>query len=408
MDHMLTSRQGEVQGRLTFPFLLTTVMLITTGLVALFTASYDKALRMGLSPWYFIERQVVFALMGVAAMVIIQMLPVRFIRSTIIFLLPLSLILMLLTIFTGMGETAMGATRWISIGPLRFQPSELVKVTVILFMANYFDRHAERLNLFVYNLYPACVIGLFALLILMQRDYSTTLFYVFVCFLLFVIAGVKFSYLLYLVSLVGIPGILVLFSESYRLKRVIGFLFKDIDPSGLNYQMQASLAAVASGGVLGKGLGMGTYKLGKIPEVQSDFVFAAFAEETGFVGASLVVLLFTLFGILGFRAAGRLRGSSSYLYYCGFGLTSLIVWQAFMNIGVVIGLLPPTGIPLPFFSQGGTSLLVNMGMSGLLLKIVMLSDRESIFGKQSGEGPFLGSDRARRDRSLDQYEVSYE
>lgn len=408
MINELSSEQREVQGRLTFPFLLTTVLLVMTGLIALFTASYDKALRMGLMPWYFIERQVIFAVLGILAIVIIQILPIQFIKSASVLLLPLCLVLMGLTIFTGMGETVMGARRWISIGPLRFQPSELVKVAVVMFMAQYFDRHVQRLSLFSYNLYPAGVVGLFAVLILMQRDYSTTFLYVSVCFLLYIVARVKLSYLLYLGAIVVIPGTLVLFSESYRLKRVIGFLFKDIDPSGLNYQMQASLAAIASGGIWGKGLGLGTYKLGRLPEVQSDFVFAAFAEETGLIGASFVVILFTIFGLLGLRAASRLKPHSDYLSYCGFGLTSLIVWQAFMNISVVIGLIPPTGIPLPLFSQGGTSLLMNMGMCGLLLKIVMISDTYLLSESQGREEKNGGVVIPQRDVRQAPYEVMYE
>jgi len=350
--------------------ILVIIMLVGLGLSALFSASYDKAMRLGLDPDYFFTRQLVYAVGGIAAACAAFFLPKKFLRFVTPFLILASLILMLLTLLTSLGETRLGARRWIQLGPVGFQPSELVKICAIFFLANYFDKHQSKLKFFSANIYPAAVVLIFSGLILLQRDYSTALIFTAICFFLFIAAGTRFYYLFYMLTFVGVPGLLILLTETYRLKRVVGFIFKDIDPAGLNYQVNASLAAIKAGGLTGKGLGNGIYKLGRLPEVQSDFIFASFMEENGFFGGSLVIILFGLLAYAGYRGSSRLRESDPYLYFLGFGITSIIIWQALLNIGVVTGIVPPTGIPLPFFSQGGTSLLVNIGMSGLLCKVI--------------------------------------
>jgi cell division protein FtsW len=363
-----THRNNSIS--LFYLLLLVLIMLMGLGLSALYSASYDKAMRMGLAPDYFFTKQLVYALGGITAGFVAFLLPEKFLRFITPILVLGSLVLMLLTIFTSFGETRLGARRWIQLGPIGFQPSELVKICAIFFLANYFDKHRNKLKYFSANIYPAAVVLIFSGLILLQRDYSTALIFTAICFFLFMAAGTRFSYLIYMFSIIGIPGLLILLTETYRLKRVVGFIFKDIDPAGLNYQVNASLAAIKSGGLTGKGLGNGIYKLGRLPEVQSDFIFASFIEENGFLGGSLVIILFGLLAYAGYRGSVRLREYSPYFYYLGFGITSILIWQALLNIGVVTGIVPPTGIPLPFFSQGGTSLLVNLGMSGLLCKVI--------------------------------------
>jgi cell division protein FtsW len=368
LEERETNRNSSIS--LFYLVLLVLIILVGLGLSALFSASYDKAMRMGFEPDYFFTKQLVYAVGGIAAGSVAFFLPKNFLRFITPILVLGSLALMLLTIFTSLGETRLGANRWIQIGPIGFQPSELVKICAIFFLANYFDKHRYKLKYFSANIYPAAVVLIFSGLILLQRDYSTALIFTAICFFLFIAAGTRFSYLVYMLSIVGIPGLLILLTETYRLKRVVGFIFKDIDPTGLNYQVNASLAAIKSGGLIGKGLGNGIYKLGRLPEVQSDFIFASFMEENGFFGGSLVIILFGLLAYAGYRGSVRLRESDPYFYFLGFGITSILIWQALLNIGVVTGIVPPTGIPLPFFSQGGTSLLVNLGMSGLLCKVI--------------------------------------
>ncbi|MCF7934623.1 MAG: putative lipid II flippase FtsW [Spirochaetia bacterium] len=352
------------------------LLLLGIGLMSLYSASYDKALRMGYEPQYFFHRQLLFTALGIAGAAVVALFPEHVIKHLIPVLLFLSLILMALTSMTSLGETRMGATRWLRLGPLSFQPSELVKVAVMLYLANYLGKRDRDLKDFWVVSVPIAVVFLAAGLIIIQRDYSTTMVFLFLSFSMLLIAQVKITYLLYYLAIAGIPGIFFLLSEEYRLKRVIGFIFKDIDPSGINYQVNVSMDAIASGGILGKGFGQGTYKLGKIPEVQSDFIFAAFAEEWGLFGVITIILLFSALAYLGFRGAARHRQSSSFLFLTGFGISYLLLWQFLLNIGVAGGMVPPTGIPLPFFSAGGTNLLMNLGMCGLLLKIILKAPKE--------------------------------
>ncbi len=369
-----TSRNRSIS--LFYLLIIVLILLVGFGLSSLFSASYDKAMRIGLESNYFFKKQLVYAAIGFAAGCIAFFFPKKFLHFITPVLVLGSLCLMLLTLFTSFGEVQLGARRWIQLGPIGFQPSEVVKISAIFFLANYFDKYHHKLKYFSANIYPAVVVLIFSLLILLQRDYSTALIFTVICFFLFIAAGTKFSYLAYMLSIVGIPGLLVLLTETYRLKRVVGFVFKDIDPAGLNYQVNASLAAIKSGGLAGKGLGNGLYKLGRLPEVQSDFIFASFMEETGFLGGSFIIILFGLLAFAGYKGSGKLRETDPYLYFLGFGITSIIIWQALLNIGVVTGIFPPTGIPLPFFSQGGTSLLVNLGMSGLLCKVIYHSEMQ--------------------------------
>lgn len=369
MDLLMQQKNRNTQDA--FMFGAFVLLLLGIGLTSLYSASYDKALRMGLPSGYFFNRQVVFALLGLFCAAVITVIPLSAIKSLIPLLLLSSFLLMLLTSFTSLGETRLGATRWIRIGSLSFQPSELVKVSVILYLANYLDKKREIIHHFWAVTVPVAVIFIAAGLILIQRDYSTTMVFLFLSFSILLIAGARISHLIYYLGLAGVPGLLMLITEEYRLKRVVGFIFKDIDPAGINYQVNISLDAIASGGLFGKGFGQGTYKLGKIPEVQSDFIFSSFAEEQGLIGVLLLIALFTGFAFLGFRGAAKHRESDRFMYIAGFGITHLIMWQVLLNLGVVSGFVPPTGIPLPFFSAGGTNLLMNLGMCGLLFKIIL-------------------------------------
>ncbi len=370
----LTERADRRNTSLAAALAVSLLLLLLIGLVSLYSASYDKAMRIGLPPDYFFRRQALFAAAALAAAFLLYVLPLGFLKACIPLITAGSLVLMLLTLFTPLGETQLGARRWISIGPIGFQPSELVKLSSILFLANYFSSRRRLMHNFTVTVIPAAAVGLFAGLILLQRDFSTTVVYLAVCFTLFLFSGTPLSYLLYLMGFAGFPSLLLMMSEPYRLHRIAGFLFRDIDPSGINYQVNRALGAVASGRAAGRGLGSGIYKLGLLPEVQSDFIFASFVEETGFIGGTAVVLLFCTVGVLGFLSALRLREQDPFLSHVGIGASALIVFQAAMNIGVNLGVLPATGIPLPFFSQGLSSLLLFIGIGGLLCRAAAASE----------------------------------
>jgi len=366
-------------GLSSFTFLCVVIALVGFGLVSMYSASYAEALRLGLSSNYFFIRQLVFALFGFVCFVVIQFISLSFIRKSIPFILLVSVVLMLLTIFTPLGVTRFGARRWIEIGPLpSFQPSELLKISVVLFLAVFFAKHdAPRLG-FKDILLPAVVVLVSALLIIAQKDYSTMLVFLGVGFAIFMIAGLSLAWLLLFLFAVGGPATVFLLIEPYRIRRLVSFLFPQIDPTGLNWQVNNSLGAISSGGFWGKGLGKGTFKLGSLPEVQSDFIFANIVEEMGVPGVVLVFLLFFLFAFLGLRTFHKLWYSDRFSSYVAFGVSCLVVWQAMVNIAVVTGLLPPTGITLPFFSQGGTSLFVVICECAVLYKIMAAGRKESL------------------------------
>jgi len=405
-------RFRDSEKKLLYPFVFSVMLLLGLGLVTLYSASYPKALQLGLPSYYFIRRQLLFTAAGIFGALFLFLLPRAYYSWFIFTALSASLILMLLTQFTSLGAARLGARRWMQIGPFSFQPSELVKLSVLLFLANFLGRQGtvntgrrenpyrrtegyedaseitgyrneERKKLdrvpktAAVFLIPAAVVLLFTGLIALQRDFSTAALFLFICLAVMAVGGVRLSYLLYSLAAVIIPGMFILLNEEYRLRRIIGFLYPELDPAGMSYQVSRSTAAVQSGGVLGKGVGQGTMKIGAVPEIESDFIFSAFAEEFGLIGVLSVLFLFAVFAYTGAAGAGKHRGEDNVLFLAGFGGTFIIFWQMLLHVSVTIGILPPTGIPLPFFSLGGTNLVVNLVFCGIIAKSIYVSARET-------------------------------
>ncbi len=361
-------------GMSAFTFLCIVVALTGVGLVMMYSASYNEALSHGLPHHYYFLRQAMFIGLGLVCSVVIRFMPMKWVRKCSPLLLAVCLLLMLMTLYTPFGQTRMGARRWLSIGPLpSFQPSELVKLSLILFLASWFSSEKieqAKLKRFVV---PALLVLLFAALILLQRDYSTTIVYLCVCLSLFIVGGVSFGWMALFIAFLAVPAVFVMFLAPYRVKRLAAFFFSDMDTAGINWQVSNAKKAIAAGGWTGAGLGNGVYKLGLIPEVQSDFIFASIAEETGFFGILLIFILFFLFALLGYRTWQRMMDRDRFLAYTAFGITTMIIGQALVNVAVVTGVLPPTGIPLPFFSQGGTNLFVVLCECALLYRIMLIA-----------------------------------
>lgn len=374
---------GDSGGRASaFTFLCIVVILTSLGLVMLYSASYNEALIHDLPHYYFFQRQLMFVVLALVCSVFIRFVPFSWIRHMVVPLLVLCLVLMLMTLFTHFGQEKLGSKRWLEIGPLpSLQPSELVKIGSILFLASYYKKDRSGQGTIKPMIIPFFVVMVFTLLILMQKDYSTTILYFGICVTLFLVGGMKISYLLLMLAFLAVPGVAVMLSEPYRVKRVFSFIFSNLDPSGINYQVTNSLKAIGEGGMFGVGLGNGVYKLGLIPEVQSDFIFASVCEEIGFVGAGFILVLFSMLAILGYNTYYRMLNRDRFLSYTAFGITTMILAQAFVNIAVVTGLLPPTGIPLPFFSQGGTNLFVILCCCALLYRIMLISSGRILLEK---------------------------
>jgi len=286
-------------------------------------------------------------------------------------LTPLYLLFVIATLvavlYIGVGAAEYGAARWLYIGPVRFQPSELAKLGIVFLLAGLLSYWKENIRLFIpHFLVSVIIIGIFSLLILMEPDLGTTFVVATTGFFMLFIAGAHLVQL-GLLSLGGLSlAIWSISNSSYQMRRLEIFKNPLLDPLDGGYQIIQGLYAIGSGGITGLGLG-NSRQIYWVPQKHTDFIFAILAEETGLIGAGLVVMMFILFTVRGFIIAKR--APSLYMRYLAFGLTYAIAIQAFVNVAVVTNLIPTTGITLPFISYGGTSLLISMAASGIILNV---------------------------------------
>ena len=356
-----------------FTFICTVIILICAGLLMLYSASYPEAISNGQPHYYFVLRQGIFALLGIVCASAVYFIPMKVIKLSAVPRVVISALFMLLTSFSPYGVTVLGARRWLDLPLLpQFQPSELVKLSVIIFLSWWFSSQKTRKYIGWYYVVPFAVILVFTALILMQRAYTTGIHFLILCLALCVAGRLRLRYIIIALAFLCVPGILYMLSEGYRVKRIASFIFPSLDPQGLNWQVNMSLAAIAEGGLFGKGIGNGVYKMGLLPEVQNDFILSSIIEETGIIGFAFILLLFFFFSLLGYRGAGRLCSRDDFASLTTIGITTMIVTQVVINIAVVTGMLPPTGIPLPFFSQGGTNLFIVIVECGLMYKMISL------------------------------------
>ena len=344
------------------------LLMVGVGITALFSASYYYGEFQFSDSFYFIKKDLVFILIGTFLGILLMNTPLEWLRKYIAYFVLLTLILIILPFVPGFGRRILGAQRWIILFGRSFQPSELAKVTLVIYLAHIFDKKQERINDFINTIFPPLIItSLIVFVIYGQNDFSTAFFILFVAIAIFYIAGVSFYYFLFLLAS-SIPlAIILVFTKEHRVQRIIAFLRPELDPSGTGYQVLAAKDALMRGGLSGIGLGQGIEKIGGLPEAHSDFVFAVLGEEAGFIGILVIMALFVLFAIRGYQIS--LASKDRFSFLLGFGLTSMIFLQGVFNFAVVAGLVPATGIPLPFFSSGGTSKLVTMMMCGLLLNL---------------------------------------
>ncbi|MDR1971563.1 MAG: putative lipid II flippase FtsW [Treponema sp.] len=352
------------------------LLLAGIGLVTLYSSSYALASRLyrdgGL---YFISRQLKAGALGIVLFFLASRVNLDVLRKLIKPLVIFTVIFCILTFIPGIGDTRNGASRWIKLPVLgvTFQPSELVKLILPLYLAHIFDKKQERLDEFSTGvLPPVLVTALFFIIIYLQNNFSTAVFIAVNALFIFFLAGVRLRYFFSaIIMLLPLSGLLILTKE-HRLRRLISYIKPEWEPQGAGYQVGSSVRTIISGGFLGKGLGQGTRKVASIPEVHSDFIFTSFAEETGFLGVILIFALFGGFAFFSYR--GAMRSASQYRRLLACGLVTMILSQAMLNIAVVSGSLPATGLPLPFFSAGGSSLACTLLMTGLIVNICRSGD----------------------------------
>ena len=360
------------------------VILITLtgiGLGVLLSASHSYAQRVFGDSLYFVRRQALFIVIGTIAAVVGSRLDGEVLKRLSIPLLALAAVLMVLTLIPGVSRPIMGARRWLLVAGMSFEPSELVKFVLVLYLASMLSRKYEARNDAVNSLLPpVIVVCVFAALIYLQNDFSTAALLMLVTGIIFFVARVQFRYFAAL-ALVSIPlAVVMIFTRVHRVQRVIAFFNPESDPTGSGYQVLQARNALTSGGLTGLGLGQGVRKLGDVPEIHSDFVFAVVGEEAGLIGVVIVLALFVALASRGYRIAGTARNRFDAYLACG--ITTSVTVQAFANIAVVAGLLPATGIPLPLFSSGGSAMVLTLAMAGVLCGI----SRRSADRTSTGDG----------------------
>ncbi|MEJ0053234.1 MAG: putative peptidoglycan glycosyltransferase FtsW [bacterium] len=346
------------------------VTILALGGIAIFSsAALGLLARTGSAVSHEILSQAVLGLGGgIVAFIIARRVPLSFVRKAAPYAFLASLALTLLVFVPGLGTHANGATRWIDVGFTTIQPAEFLKIGVVLMMAWYLAKYARQLHDFTKGLLPFIVIvGIPALVLLMQPNTSTTLLIGSTAAVMYFAAGAPWRDFGVLLVLALVAGGAILFLRPYALERVMTFINPSENSLDSSYQIQQSLIAVGSGGLAGRGFGESVQKFNYLPEPDGDSVFAVFAEECGFIGAVLLVLLFAALAARGIVIAGESRDMFGGLI--ALGLSWLIAFQAFVNMSAMLGIIPLTGLPLPFVSHGGTALLVVLACAGLILNI---------------------------------------
>lgn len=332
-----------------------------------FSASPTMALKLGDS-YFYVKRHILYLLLGFAALYFGLRLDLEILRKWAGPILAISILFLLLVYIPVVGKRISGALRWINLVIFTFQPSELVKFTMVLFLASVLSNWKERLRNFFRGLLPLlALLGLVSAIIIRQPDLGTAIAIAGAAFIMLFAAGARILHLS-LIGVAGIAGVIGLsLSSAYRMRRLIAFLNPWKDPQGVGFHIIQSLLAVGSGGFFGLGLGASRQKFFYLPHQFTDFIFAILCEELGFVGGLGVIILFVIFTVRGLRIA--FTAPDNFGFLLATGLVSWLSLQALINIMVVVGLLPTTGIPLPFISYGGTATIVNLFSIGVLLNI---------------------------------------
>jgi cell division protein FtsW len=348
--------------------LIITFTLLTVGLIMVYSASAIWADYKFNDSFFFAKRQLLFAGVGIFAMFFIMNVDYWTWRTWSKTLIIVCFILLILVLIPGIGNVRNGSRSWIGVGAFSIQPSEFMKLAMIAFLAKFLSERQKLITSFKLGLLPslALVFTAFAM-IMLQPDLGTGTVMVGTCVAMIFIAGARVSHFVGL-GMIGIAGFVgLIISAPYRIKRITSFLDPWQDPLGSGFQIIQSLYAIGPGGLFGLGLGQSRQKFFYLPEPQTDFIFAILAEELGFIGGSFILLLFALLLWRGIRIA--LGAPDLYGAFLAVGIIAMIAIQVMINIGVVTGLMPVTGITLPFLSYGGSSLTLMLAAIGVLLNI---------------------------------------
>jgi cell division protein FtsW len=357
--------------------LISVLLLVGIGTVMVYSSTALLSMRENGSGFNFLWKHLFTVFIGTAVMLLLSRTDYRKYRALVYVLLGLSVVLLALVFMPGIGISANGARRWLRLWPTTFQPSELVKVVMVIFLADYMDKNLDRMKDFRYGIaIPLGVMLFFQVIIIRQPDFGAVMSLGILTFALLILGGARLRHIGSL-ALLALPAVyMLIMTSSYRSKRLLCFLDPWKDAQGCGFQLIQSFIAFGNGSLWGLGLGGSKQKLYFLPEAHTDFIFSLIGEELGLVGAMVVIAIFIWLFVKGFQVS--LRTSDPFSYFLTLGLTMLIGVQAIINIAVSTGLMPTKGLPLPFISYGGSALLINMAAAGILMNIAKNSDITSL------------------------------
>jgi cell division protein FtsW len=360
------AREGHQPDRL---LLFTTVLLCGAGLVMVTSASVAFAYTQHQSAFYYAERQAIWMVIGFGALFVLSRIDYHRLRPLAPAGVVAAVLLMMLVLVPHLGVTVNGARRWFDAGPLgTFQPSELGKLAFAVFVAHWIDRNASQLGDFNKAFVPfAALLAGVLVLLMLERDLGTSIVIVGIFISAYWAGGGRFRHVALLVALLALGFLAVTVLEPYRFARLTAFKNPFADPLGAGFQSTQALYGLGSGGFFGVGIGHSVEKYGWLPEAHTDFIFAIVGEETGLLGTSLVMLGFLFFGLRGYRAA--MRATDRFGLALAASITTWIAFEALLNMATVTNTLPVTGVPLPFFSYGGTAIATTLAAVGVLLSV---------------------------------------
>jgi len=361
--------------------LLITFLLVGFGSLMIYSSTSivtPSLAQKNMTQFFYFKKHLFTMLLGFVILLAAYRLSPETLGKLALPLLGFSFLLLILVFVPGLGVSAGGARRWLRLWPSTFQPSELVKLSMVIFLAKYMSMPQYSTESFVSFIKPVAVMAVFQAIFLKQPDFGATISLGILTLAMLFLSGMRLRYLLSL-AVFALPVIIKLVKEPYRWKRVTSFLNPWDDPQGSGFQLIQSFIAFGSGGLKGVGLGESKQKLLFLPETHTDFIFSLIGEELGLVGAAAVIFLFTILFVKGISITNKAK--DSFVYYLSFGLSIMIALQALINFFVVTGMIPTKGLPLPFISYGGSSLLVNMAAVGILLKLSKGEDERKIIDR---------------------------
>ncbi|MFA6512104.1 MAG: putative lipid II flippase FtsW [Patescibacteria group bacterium] len=366
---------SEQKGKPDYVLLGTVLALSTIGLIMIASASSVFSFQRFDDPAFLFRRQLISFIIGLAALLIALRIDYRIWRRFTLPLFLLTLGLLLAVFIPGLGTEFLGASRWIQIGGFTFQPTEIAKLTFILYLAAWLQARQKHMGTIASGLVPFLIfLGILALLVMAQPDLGTMIIIGITAILVYFLAGAPWRHIGAVFGLSAASFAILVLIAPYRAARLNVFLNPELDPQGIGYHINQALLAIGSGGIFGLGLGHSRQKFNYLPEASGDSIFAVIAEELGLIFGLVILGLFVFFFIRGMGIARSAK--DPFARYVAAGITIWLSVQAMINIGAISGLLPLTGIPLPFISLGGTALIVSLGAVGILLNISKETGRQ--------------------------------